>query len=75
MYGGGGALLGCALSTYLVRTVAVPAWVRWATALAALGSVAAIAWFPFFLVYVWAIVIGIWLVARDHSRVAAVVPA
>jgi len=75
MYGGGGVLLGCALVTYLAARTGAPVWVRYATGVAALGSLAAIAWFPFFLVYLWAIVMGIRLVASDRSRVAPVVPA
>jgi hypothetical protein len=60
MYGAGGIMLGVALATLVIGRVAVPAWVRWFTALAALCALASLAWFPFFVVYLWAIVLGIW---------------
>jgi hypothetical protein len=60
MYGAGGILLGVALATFVVGRVAVPAWVRWGTAVAAVCALASLAWFPFFIVYLWAIVLGVW---------------
>jgi hypothetical protein len=75
MYGAGGTLLGCALVAYVVGNVTVPRWVRFVTGVAALCSFAAIAWFPFILVYVWAIALGIWMLAGDRGRVPAAVPA
>jgi hypothetical protein len=78
MYGAGGVLLGAALVTFAAGRVTVPAWVRWATAVAGLAALAAIAWFPFFLVYLWAIVLGLWgLVASPAAvrRTAAAQPA
>ena len=60
MYGAGGILLGAALVTLVVGRVRLPAWVRWSTAVAGVAALAAIAWFPFFLVYLWAIVLGLW---------------
>jgi hypothetical protein len=75
MYGAGGTLLGCALVAYVVGNVTVPAWIRWSTAVAAVCAFLAIAWFPFILVYVWAIVLGIWMLTADRARVPAPVPA
>jgi hypothetical protein len=78
MYGAGGILLGVALATFVIGRVAVPAWVRWFTAVAAVCALAAIAWFPFFLVYLWAIILGLWtlLAAPAEARQpAAVQPA
>jgi hypothetical protein len=78
MYGAGGLLLGCALVTFAVGPVALPAWVRWSTLVAGIASLAAIAWFPFFLVYIWAIVIGVALVViewRKAPQTAAAQPA
>lgn len=69
MYGGGGLLLGAALVTFALGAVTVPAWVRWFTLVAGIASLAALAWFPFFLVYAWAIVLGIWTLVADRSRV------
>jgi hypothetical protein len=66
-YGAGGILLGCALLTYAVGPVAAPAWVRWSTLGAGVCAVASIAWFPQFLVFVWAIVIGVWTLVSKRS--------
>jgi hypothetical protein len=67
MYGAGGAFLGAALVTFAARPVAVPSWVRWSTLVAGVAGLAALAWFPFFLVYIWAIVIGLWLIVADRA--------
>lgn len=77
MYGAGGTLLGCALLTFAFGSVRVPAWVRWSTLVAGLAGVAALAWFPFFVVYVWALVLGVWTLVRARAGVpeAAVVQA
>jgi len=78
MYGAGGLLLGCALVTWAVGPVALPAWVRWSTLVAGIAGLAAIAWFPFFLVYLWAIVIGVALIVielRQAPETAAAQPA
>jgi len=73
-YGAGGILLGAALVTYAIGPVAAPAWVRWTTLVAGVAALAEIAWFPQFLVYVWAIAIGIWTLVskRSSAPVAAV---
>ena len=69
MYGGGGLLLGAALITFALGSVTAPAWVRWSTLGAGIAGLAAVAWFPFFLVYAWAIVLGIWTLVAERSRV------
>ena len=66
-YGAGGLLLGCALLTFVLGPVAVPSWARWFTAVAAVAALAALAWFPFFLVYIWAIVIGLRTLVADRT--------
>jgi hypothetical protein len=71
MYGAGGTLLGCALLTFALGPVTAPAWVRWSTLVAGIAAIAGIAWFPFFLVYIWAIVLGLWLLVADRGRAAA----
>ena len=77
MYGAGGILLGAALVTLVAGRVTLPAWVRWSTAVAGVAALAAIAWFPFFLVYLWAIVVGLWtlLSAPSQARQTAAVTA
>lgn len=68
MYGAGGILLGVALATLVIGATTVPAWVRWSTAFAAVCALAGLAWFPFFIVYLWAIVLGLWtLVAAPRA--------
>jgi hypothetical protein len=77
MYGAGGLLLGCALLTFAAGPVTVPAWIRWTALVAGIAGLAALAWFPFFLVYIWAIVVGIALVVIEWRQApeAAVQPA
>lgn len=70
MYGGGGLLLGCALVTFAAGRVSVAAWLRWFTAVAGVASLAGIAWFPLFVVYLWAIALGIWLLLAGREHVA-----
>ena len=68
MYGAGGLLLGCALVTFASGAVTLPAWIRWTTLVAGIAALAALAWFPFFLVYIWAIVIGVALVVIEWRQ-------
>ena len=32
-----------------------------------IAALAGLAWFPFFLVYIWAIVVGAWLIVADSE--------
>ena len=75
-YGGGGILLGLALVIYALGPVAAPAWVRWTTLVAGIAALASIAWFPQFLVYLWAIAIGVWtlVASRSTARETAATP-
>jgi hypothetical protein len=70
---GGAALVGLALLALTIAPSSLPAWVRWSTLVAGIAALAAYAWFPFFLVYLWAVVIGVWLLVGQ--REAAVQPA
>jgi hypothetical protein len=70
MYGAGGVLLGAALIAFAAGPVAAPSWVRWSTLVAGIAGLAALAWFPFFLVYIWAIVVGAWLIVADREPAA-----
>jgi hypothetical protein len=74
MFGAAGPLLGCALLTFAAGRVAAPAWVRWSTAVAGVAAIAAVAWFPFFLVYVWSIAVGVWLLVAERGRVRVTSP-
>lgn len=61
----GAVLLGLALFVLVFTGAALPTWVRVITVLGALGAVAAPAFFPFGLFFLWALATGIWLlVAR-----------
>jgi hypothetical protein len=73
MYGAGGMLLGVALIVFALGRVAVPGWVRLSVALAGICALAGIAWFPFFVVYLWAVVVGVWalLPARASAQQSA----
>jgi hypothetical protein len=78
MYGAGGLLLGCALVTFAAGPVTLPAWIRWTTLVAGIAGLAAVAWFPFFLVYIWAIVVGVALVTlewRESAQTVSTQPA
>jgi hypothetical protein len=62
VWGAGGVLLGFALFALMLGTRAVfPAWLRAATGIAAVGGIAAVAFFPSALVILWGVAIGIWL--------------
>jgi hypothetical protein len=69
-YGAGAILLGVALLTYAAGPVMAPAWVRWTTLVAGIAALASLAWFPQFLVYLWAIAIGIWMLAAPQTAEA-----
>lgn len=71
----GAVFLGCALLTFTAGVVAVPAWVRWSTVVAALAAIAGAAWFPFALVLIWAFALGIWLLVAERAPAAAPVGA
>jgi hypothetical protein len=67
IFGSGGVLIGLALLVLgLAALRAVPSWVRWFTAIAGLGAVAGLAYFPFFLLIIWGIAIGIWLLVSGR---------
>jgi hypothetical protein len=71
MVGAGGLFLGAALLTFAAGPVTVPAWMRWATAVAGLCCIAGVAWFPLFVVFLWAIVLGVWILAADRAEAPA----
>jgi hypothetical protein len=71
----GAILIGFALLTLVVSRPALPAWVRWATLVGAAGAIAAPAFFPFILFFIWALVIGVWLLVADRGPAAAPIPA
>jgi hypothetical protein len=78
IFGSGAVLLGFALIALgLAGRLTFPGWLRWLTLITGLASIAGLAFFPFFLLIIWGIVIGIWLlmVRRDADGSAASGPA
>jgi hypothetical protein len=71
IFGAGCVLLGTALLVLVAASRrTLPTWVRWTTAVGALAALASLAFFPSFLVPVWAVVIGIWLLTRPARTVS-----
>jgi hypothetical protein len=62
MFGAGGLLLGCALIVFAAGPVTEPGWVRWSTLVAGIAALGGLAWFPFFVVYAWSLILGLRLV-------------
>jgi hypothetical protein len=65
----GAIMVGLALLTLVLGPSALPAWVRWFTLVGVIGGVTAPAFFPFALFFIWALVLGIWLLATDRETV------
>lgn len=58
----GGLMLGFALIALFLGAAAVPGWFRWATGVAGVLGLASPAFFPFFALLLWGLVVGVWLV-------------
>jgi hypothetical protein len=72
LIGAGAFLLGISLVALMLGSKGMlPGWVRWATLVAGLGGIAGLAFFPFFLVLIWGLVAGIWLLATGRTSAAA----
>jgi hypothetical protein len=62
VWGAGGFLLGLALiALVLASRPTFPAWLRWATGIAAVGGITSLAFFPSGLLILWGVAIGLWL--------------
>jgi len=72
---GGGLMLGAALLTLAVAGRHEPAWLRGFAAVAGIGGLATPAFFPFFLVLLFGLVAGIWILASGRSPAAQAVTA
>jgi hypothetical protein len=75
LYGAGGSLLGFALIA-LGRGARgqLPTWLRRVTLIVGVLAIGSPAYFPAFAVPIWAVVIGVWLVAAGRKSRARVVP-
>ncbi|HYW29017.1 MAG TPA: hypothetical protein VE824_04345 [Gaiellales bacterium] len=61
-WGIGGTFLAVTLLALAVRgAVAMPSWLRWFTVVAGVVGLFSLAFFPFFILVLWALVAGIWL--------------
>lgn len=65
----GAIMIGLALLILVLGRVELPAWVRWFTLVGVIGGVTSPAFFPFGLFFIWALVMGIWLIATDRETV------
>jgi hypothetical protein len=73
VWGAGAFLLGFALFVLVAGSgTTFPAWLRWATAIGAIGGITAMAFFPSALVLLWGIAIGVWLLMRPRTAEPAV---
>jgi hypothetical protein len=62
MFGAGGVLIGIALvvAAFASRR-ALPGWLSVATGIAGVAGISSVAWFPFFVLLLWSLLIGVWL--------------
>ena len=65
MFFSGGIMLGVSLLTLALGGHAAPTWVRAFSGLVGLLALFSLAFFPFFGVLIWGLVIGIWLLASS----------
>ncbi len=68
LFGAAFVILGAALVLLAARAAAMPVWLRVVTVIAGIGGLAAPAFFPMFLVLIWALVVGIWFLAVPRSE-------
>lgn len=72
IFGSGSALLGFGLIALMLGSrQTLPGWLRWLTLVAGLCGMAGPAFFTLFLVLVWSIIVGCWLLVTVRSSVAA----
>jgi hypothetical protein len=65
IYGAGAVLLGCALLVLVLNARGLlPTWLRWTTAAAGIAGIAGLAFVTFYLLMLWGIAVGLWLVTR-----------
>ena len=72
LFGSGGILLGFAMIALFLSTSArFPSWLRWMTLVAGILALGAPFFFPAFAIPLWAIVIGVWLLASRSTLSSA----
>ena len=71
IFGAGSALLGFALITLMLASrTTLPGWLRWLTLVAGVCGIAGPAFFTFFLLLLWTIVVGVWLLLAARKATA-----
>ncbi|HEY1336992.1 MAG TPA: hypothetical protein VGF59_05750, partial [Bryobacteraceae bacterium] len=67
-FAAGGIMLGAALLVLAVNSSGeLPTWLRWLTGVAGVLGLASPAFFPFFALLLWSLVIGIWTLTSDSA--------
>jgi hypothetical protein len=51
----------------------LPSWLRWMTLGAGIAGIAGLAFITFFLLMLWGVVVGVWLVTRSVRATAPLV--
>lgn len=65
IYGAGAVMLGCALIVLVLNARGLlPSWLRWMTLGAGIAGIAGLAFITFYLLMLWGVVVGVWLVTR-----------
>jgi hypothetical protein len=68
VFGGAGILLGLALiALALGARATLPAWLRWLTLIAGILGFASMAFFPWFALPIWSVVVGAWLLVSGRA--------
>ena len=77
IFGCGAALLGLALIVLMLNSrTTLPTWLRRLTLFAGLCGIAGLAYFTFFVLMIWGIVVGTWYLAtRHHPQQATASPS
>jgi hypothetical protein len=76
IYGTGALLLGCALIILMLNTRGLlPSWLRRTTLAAGVAGIAGLAFITFYLLMLWGIMVGVWLVLRAVRSTAPLVAA
>jgi hypothetical protein len=72
LFGSGGILLGFAMiALFLSTSGRLPSWLRWLTLVAGILALGAPFFFPAFAIPLWAVVIGVWLLASRSKYSSA----
>ncbi len=67
-YGAAGMLLGAAMiALALGARATLPSWLRWLTLCVGVLGLASAAFFPWFLLLIWGLIMGGWLLVARHT--------